>query len=217
MTTITTLLAEVASKVGAVGKDQQVTSGPARFNFRGIDAVVNAVAGPLHAAGIIVTPTVDHVTYDTVEVGQKRTPMTVCRVVCTYTFHGPDGDQVTAQAAAEAFDSGDKATSKAMSVAYRTALLQALTLPTDEPDPDATTYERAPATPPQPDPVHVTAAEDALDEVAQAAPEFYDAKVAAKRDQLVEYASRGPDYLDTVVSRLVREQGEWETQQAGAA
>jgi hypothetical protein len=41
-------------------------------------------------------------------------------------------------------DSGDKATAKAMSVAMRTALLQALCLPTDEPDPDATSYERAP-------------------------------------------------------------------------
>jgi hypothetical protein len=41
-------------------------------------------------------------------------------------------------------DSGDKATAKAMSVAYRTALLQVLCLPTDEPDPDSHTYERAP-------------------------------------------------------------------------
>ena len=43
--------------------------------------------------------------------------------------------------AAEAFDSGDKATAKAMSVALRTFLLQLLALPTDEPDPDSFTYE----------------------------------------------------------------------------
>jgi hypothetical protein len=43
----------------------------------------------------------------------------------------------------EAFDSGDKATAKAMSVAFRIALLQGLSLPTDETDPDAQTYERA--------------------------------------------------------------------------
>ena len=40
----------------------------------------------------------------------------------------------------EAGDSGDKATPKAMSVALRTALLQTLMLPTDEPDPDSFTY-----------------------------------------------------------------------------
>ena len=43
----------------------------------------------------------------------------------------------------EVVDSGDKATAKAMSVAFRTALLQALCLPTDEPDPDASSYERS--------------------------------------------------------------------------
>lgn len=42
-------------------------------------------------------------------------------------------------------DSGDKATAKAMSVAFRTALLQALCLPTDEIDPDAESYERSSA------------------------------------------------------------------------
>jgi hypothetical protein len=47
----------------------------------------------------------------------------------------------------EAFDMGDKATAKAMSVAYRTCLLQALTIPTDDPDPDESSYEQAPAAP----------------------------------------------------------------------
>src|SRR5690606_34079164 len=45
----------------------------------------------------------------------------------------------------EAMDSGDKATSKAMSVAFRTALIQALALPTDEPDPAESTYQRSDA------------------------------------------------------------------------
>jgi len=44
---------------------------------------------------------------------------------------------------AESMDSGDKATAKAMSVAYRTALLQTLCLPTDDVDPDAETYVRS--------------------------------------------------------------------------
>ena len=44
--------------------------------------------------------------------------------------------------AAESWDTGDKAMPKAMSVAMRTALIQALALPTDEPDPDSFTYTR---------------------------------------------------------------------------
>src|SRR5690606_2912843 len=50
----------------------------------------------------------------------------------------------------EALDSGDKATAKAHSVAYRTFLLQALTIPTHEPDPDESSPERS--TPPPPPP-----------------------------------------------------------------
>jgi hypothetical protein len=44
---------------------------------------------------------------------------------------------------------GDKAAPKAMSVAFRTALLQALALPTDEPDPDSQSFEREEAKAPK--------------------------------------------------------------------
>jgi hypothetical protein len=50
-------------------------------------------------------------------------------------------EEIEMEVCAEAIDSGDKSTAKAMSVAYRTALLQALTLPTDEKDPDHDQYE----------------------------------------------------------------------------
>jgi hypothetical protein len=59
----------------------------------------------------------------------------------TYRFTAPDGSHLETTVAGEAQDYGDKATPKAMSVAFRTALLQALALPTDEPDPDTATYE----------------------------------------------------------------------------
>ena len=51
----------------------------------------------------------------------------------------------------ESMDAGDKGTPKAMSVALRIALLQALCIPTDEPDPDTHSYERAAAPQPQTD------------------------------------------------------------------
>jgi hypothetical protein len=69
--------------------------------------------------------------------------MNLIHCVVEYRFTGPLGDSVEVTVAAESFDAGDKATAKAMSVALRTALLQTLLLPTDDPDPDATTYERA--------------------------------------------------------------------------
>ncbi|NKU87713.1 hypothetical protein GS884_09095 [Rhodococcus hoagii] len=56
---------------------------------------------------------------------------------------GPAGDSFSGSAYGEAADAGDKAVSKAQSVAYRTFLLQGLTVPTEERDPDADVHERA--------------------------------------------------------------------------
>lgn len=140
---IAAVLAKVAEEVGAVAKSGRFNGPGGGYAFRGIDAVVNAVSGPLHRAGVIVMPkarSVQRGTATTAKGGQINT----VTVEVDYTFHGPAGDKVTARVFAEAFDSGDKATTKAMSVAFRIALLQVLTLPTDEPDPDAEAYDARP-------------------------------------------------------------------------
>jgi hypothetical protein len=136
-------LNEVMKDVGAVRKDQRNTH--QNFNFRGIDAVINAVSPAFRKHGIFCTPTIISSDYESVQVGQNRTNMGHARVTVQYTFHATDGTSVSATVSAESMDSGDKATAKAMSVAYRTALLQTLCLPTDEQDPDAETFERSPA------------------------------------------------------------------------
>jgi hypothetical protein len=127
--------------VGAIAKkDKNTAQG---FNFRGIDSVVNAVSPALQKFGVVVVPSVEEYDYQTVEIGRNRTAMGHVRVKVTYTFIGVNGDAIKATVVGEAMDSGDKATAKAMSVAFRTALLQSLSLPTDEADPDATSYERS--------------------------------------------------------------------------
>lgn len=153
-TAIYAALGAVMEQVGAVKKNDR--NDHAHFMFRGVDAVVNAVYPALVAHGVVVTPNVRSYDYGVVEVGQgeRRKPMGHARVIVEYTFtSAEDGSAITASAAGEAFDSGDKATPKAMSVALRTALLQSLMLPTDDPEPDASTYERA--TVPEPDPIVV--------------------------------------------------------------
>jgi hypothetical protein len=133
-------IAAVMGEVQSVGKgdfnDQQ------RFRFRGIDAVMNAVGPALRTHGVIVAPTNVVTTYEPV-VTSKGSAMTSVRVIVTYRWWGPGGDWLETSAPGEAFDAGDKGTAKAMSVAFRTMLLQTLCLPTDEPDPDSTVYERA--------------------------------------------------------------------------
>lgn len=138
------LLSSVMEDAGAVRKSERNTH--QNFNFRGIDAVVNAVSPALRKHGVVVLPTVNECIYETVVVGQNKTAMGHIRLDVTYAFYAPDGSSVSARVSAESMDSGDKATAKAMSVAFRTALLQVLCLPTDDTDPDASTYERSPST-----------------------------------------------------------------------
>jgi len=138
---IYTALNAVMADVGAVGKnDRNQHQG---FKFRGIDAVVNAVSPSFRKHGIIPVPTVEKAEYAAVATTNNK-PASSCRLEVTYTFYAPDGSNIAATVASEAWDHGDKATPKAMSVAFRTALLQVLALPTDDPDPDEHVYVQAP-------------------------------------------------------------------------
>jgi hypothetical protein len=143
--TIFELLGAAKHDIGAVGKNDK--NQMQHFNFRGIDAVVNAVAPVFNALGIITVPEVTEQEYEQVTVGAKGTLMGHVTLIVKYHFYGPKGDVVTATVASESMDAGDKAVPKAMSVAYRTALLQVLNLPTDEPDPDSVSYERSGGSP----------------------------------------------------------------------
>ena len=138
-------LSMVMGDVQAVGKTGRNES--QGFNFRGIDAVVNAVGPALRRHGVIVLPRVLDKSYQTFHT-KGGTLMHECIVEVEFTFVGPDGSTLVCSALGESADSGDKSTAKAHSVAYRTALLQALCIPTDEPDPDASSYVRtAPVAP----------------------------------------------------------------------
>jgi hypothetical protein len=142
MATVQETIIAVMKEVGAVGKTEK--NAAQGFAFRGIDTVINAVSPALQKHGLIVLPNLLEHKYETVEIGAKRTPMGHATVTVQYTFVGLEGDSLTTCVAAEAMDSGDKATAKAMSVALRTALLQSFALPTGEIDPDASSYERSP-------------------------------------------------------------------------
>lgn len=111
------------------------------YAFRGIDAVINAVGPILRKHKVVVVPEVQTVNYRDVTTSGGK-PSRECTVTVKYRFYGPSGDYVDCTTPGESLDFGDKGAPKAMSVAYRIALLQALCLPTDDPDPDSHSYER---------------------------------------------------------------------------
>ena len=132
-------LAKVMRSVDHVGKND--VNKHQHFSFRGIDGVLNAVGPALREHNVVVYPRLHDVAYEEVKTSGGKAS-TACRVVVDYVFASADGSSVETRVAAESWDTGDKAMPKAMSVAMRTALIQALALPTDEPDPDSFTYTR---------------------------------------------------------------------------
>ena len=140
-TTVQAAMIEAMKSIGAVRKDGRNTH--QNFMFRGIDAVVNAVSPALQKAGVVVTPKLEKIERREMKTSRGNA-MNSIDVIVTYTFTGPAGDTISATVPGEAFDSGDKATAKAMSVAFRIALLQSLALPTDDPDPDSETHSATP-------------------------------------------------------------------------
>lgn len=141
MATAAQVVIHTMNKVqGVAKKDKNQSQG---FSFRGIDAVMNAVGPAIREAGGFISPTVLEKSNEQVP-SRNGGSLSVVRLTVQYSVYGDEGDPISGVVVAEAFDSGDKATAKAMSVAYRTFLLQLLCLPTDEPDPDSHSYEIAP-------------------------------------------------------------------------
>lgn len=134
-------LAAVMAELPAVGKDSVNTQ--QGWNFRGVDAVVNAISPALRKHGVIVVPQVTSIAYrDTTTAGRDPRPTREVTVQVAYTFYAEDGSRVTATVPGESLDQSDKGSAKAMSVAFRIALLQVFALPTSEPDPDASYHVR---------------------------------------------------------------------------
>ncbi|MEU8264439.1 ERF family protein [Micromonospora sp. NPDC048999] len=109
-----------------------------RFNFRGIDMVLNGVGPALRRHGVMVIPVKTEASYGSA--GKMRD----VQVRVTYEIRGPLGDVITAQSVGEGLDTGERGTTKALTTAYRNFLTTALTIPTEDPkvDPDRVNLER---------------------------------------------------------------------------
>lgn len=131
--TITAVMAEI----GSVGKESR--NSQQGFMYRGIDAVMNALNPALVKHKLFVVPEI---------LDQSRKERQTAKggnliySICTikYTFYAEDGSSISATVIGEGMDSGDKATNKAMSIAFKYACFQVFCIPTEEmKDPDAET------------------------------------------------------------------------------
>lgn len=134
-------LARVMRDVRVIAKDDQ-TSATGRYMYRGVDRVTNEVGPILRKHGVLCIPELLSLEHRDITTATDKTQHEVI-VNVGYTFYGPMGDTIHGTAPGESADSADKATPQAMSVAFRTFLLQAMTIPTGDKDPDENDVERS--------------------------------------------------------------------------
>ena len=132
-TALLTAMHEIA-KVG-IAKTSRADLGGARVNYRGIEAAMNEMSLVLIRCGINVTPSYSDLTVTERAKGEGKAIRFVT-LKGSFTFAVDDGSSVTCTTYGEAMDSGDKATIKAQSVAFRTALFQQFVVPTMAMDPE---------------------------------------------------------------------------------
>ena len=119
----------VMADVGAIGKNTKNTQ--QGFMFRGIDAVMNALQPAMLKNHIFVVPEVLDQTREERQSAKGGTLLySILRM--KYTFYAEDGSSVSAVVIGEGMDSGDKASNKAMSIAFKYACFQVFCIPTEE-------------------------------------------------------------------------------------
>ncbi len=135
-------ISDVMAEIGAIGKDKKNQS--QGFMYRGIDAVMNALNPALIKHKLFIVPEVLEHTREERQNSKGNTLIySICKV--KYTFFAEDGSSISATVVGEGMDSGDKATNKAMSIAFKYACFQVFCIPTEEmDDPDAECHEVAP-------------------------------------------------------------------------
>lgn len=129
-------IAGVIADVGAVSRDKiNKTQG---FKYRSVDDVFNVLKPALAKNKVVIVPmTLERISET---VGHTKNGAVMTKVVCKikFTFYAEDGSYVTSIIYGEGLDTGDKATNKAMAIAYKYACFQVFCIPTEEMiDPDA--------------------------------------------------------------------------------
>ena len=127
-------------KIG-IAKDSRNNQGQG-YNFRGIDAVYNVLSSIMAKNGLCIIP---RMLSRSCEERTSKSGGALFYVTVEAEFDlvsAEDGTKHTARTFGEAMDSGDKATNKAMSAAYKYMAFQTFAIPTEgDNDADAHTHE----------------------------------------------------------------------------
>lgn len=128
----------IMGEINAVGKNKKnLQQG---FMYRGIDDVMNAINPALVHHKVFIVP---EILEQSREERQTNKGANLIYSICKmrFRFCAEDGSSVEAVTVGEGMDSGDKATNKAMAIAFKYACFQVFCIPTEEmKDPDAESH-----------------------------------------------------------------------------
>lgn len=129
----------IMGEINAVGKNQR--NKQQGFNYRGVDDVMNAINPALINHKVFIVPEIMEQTREERQTkGGANLIYSICRM--RFKFCAEDGSHIEAVTIGEGMDSGDKATNKAMAVAFKYACFQVFCIPTEEmKDPDTESHE----------------------------------------------------------------------------
>lgn len=133
----------IMDEIGHIGKDRR--NQQQGFMFRGIDQVMNTMKPLLAKHGVFVVPEVMD------RQREERTTKSGSNLIYSiltvrYHFCASDGSEVVATTVGEGMDSADKASNKAMAIAFKYACFQVFCIPTEEiakDDPDNYSQEES--------------------------------------------------------------------------
>jgi hypothetical protein len=181
--TVGEAIAEVTRRVEHISKDRTASQGGS-YRYRGIDDVLSALHPILGDVGLVIMPgrMVEH-RRETRATSSGGT-LNVALVRVRYRLIGPDGTTTTGEAWGEGGDSGDKATQKALSQAYKSFTLQLFSIPTEDSSRD------------EPDATNPPSRPFSAEEVSRAATALAAARDAATLPDLVGVRRRAVALLD---------------------
>lgn len=121
-----TILA-VMEEIGAIEKGRKSQQG---FQYRGVDDIMKSLQPACIKHRLFISPEVMELNREEHASAKGGTLYyTICKV--KYTFWAEDGSCIECVTCGESMDSGDKATSKAMSVAFKYACMQVFCIPAE--------------------------------------------------------------------------------------
>lgn len=156
----------IMADIKHIGKDKRNTQ--QGFMFRGIDQVMNTMKPLLAKHGVFVVPEV--IDRQREERASKNGSLLIYSILTVrHHFIALDGSEVCSVTVGEGMDAADKASNKAMAIAFKYACFQVFCIPTEEmaqDDPDAYSPEPTPKKPtPAPQPTQPTPAPMAMEDI----------------------------------------------------